>query len=146
MQQNITLMLQFCASELALSSVTSQVVWLMDQVSQLALPSSFLFLMLYTQWKREHSHKENDSGQRYTSTTTLSQNLLLSSNIHWVPTMHQVWYKVKKKPLAISEEEDTEAKPHHPEVVASRNHTFIMGTLPDGYPNIHHHVNCIRHI
>lgn len=120
MQQNITVMLQFCASELALSSVTSQVICLMDQVSQLTLPSSFIFLMLYIQWKREHSHKEDDSGQRYTITTPLSQNLLSSSNIHWVPTMHQVRKRVKKKPLALSEEEDTdstpEAKPHHPEV------------------------------
>lgn len=48
MQQNITVMLRFCASELALSSVTSQVIWLMDQVSQVILPPSFIFLMLYT--------------------------------------------------------------------------------------------------
>lgn len=52
MQQNITFMLHFCASDLALSSVTPQLIWLMDHVGWFALSSSSLFVMLYIQWEK----------------------------------------------------------------------------------------------
>ena len=37
MQQNITFILHFCANDLALSSVTPQLNWLLDEVGQFAL-------------------------------------------------------------------------------------------------------------
>lgn len=55
-------------------------------------------------------------------------------------TSHWPWLR-KKIPNSTPE-----AKPYQPEAVGSRNRTFIMSTLPDGDPNIHHHINCIRHI
>lgn len=64
--------------------------------------------------------------------------------------MHQVWQRFNKKLLARLRRKKPnsipEAKPHHSEAVGSKNCTFIMSTFPDGDPNIHHHVHCIRHI
>ena len=93
-------MLHFCADDLALSSVTPQLNWLLDEIGQFAL-SSFSSLSCYTlSVKGQHSQRENNWLMTHKYHSSLLQSPLCA------PTTHHVWWRLKKKQLALTEEKD----------------------------------------